>query len=117
MAAVIEHAADFGDDRALENLRMLRDEEEADELEHLPVAIVPPLGMQEQAADLAWAVVFFIELEDRDFLADVDHLGFEERAFDLVAVEGLKPADLGDDAAGADHARRCGREVLHDEEI
>src|SRR4051812_23262017 len=96
---------------------MFGDEEETHELEHLAIAVAAVVRMQKQRPDLARPVVLFDELEDRHFLADVDDLRFEQRRFDVIAVERLKPADFRDDAARADHCAWLRRKVLHDEQV
>ena len=114
-AVVVGDASDFADDGALKRIGVLGDEEESHELKQAAVAVVTEIGVKKERADLGGAVVFFVELEDRDFLVHADHIGMEKRFFDGVGIERLKAADFGDDAAGADDG--VGGEVFHDEEI
>jgi len=71
--------------------------------------------VKEQRADFAWAVVGLVQVEDGDFLADVDGFGFEDGGLDLVFVERLVATDFGGDAGGADDAAGVG--VLEDEQV
>ena len=87
---------------------MLRHELEADELEESAVVFLAIVGGEEEAADLAGAVVFFDQVKSADFFSDLEHLRFEDLGFDLVSVEGIEPPYLGDDAGSAgDSAGGC----------
>src|SRR5579862_3686092 len=89
-SVVIGDASDFADDRALKRIGMLGDEEESHELKQAAIAIVAEIGVKEERADLAGAVVFFVKLEDRDFLIDANDVGMEEGFFDGVGIERLE---------------------------
>ena len=56
MAALVQHSADLADHGRFEELRMLGHEKEAHELEQPPVALAPPVGMEEERPDLRRAV-------------------------------------------------------------
>ena len=59
VAGFVTHAADFADDRRFKRITMLGDEQEPHQLKHSPIAAVPVIRMQKEAADFAWPIVLF----------------------------------------------------------
>src|SRR5580658_5930947 len=94
---------------------MLGNEQEPHQLQKSTEIFFAIVGGEEKAADLGRAVVLADQVQNLDFLVNLQRLGFEKLRLEAIGVKRFEPPHFGNDAAGADDF--IGGKIFHDEQI